>query len=89
MAVTSFGRFLKYYVETYEEPVVSEEGRVARPTEFDDPLQLHPLPNLGFVAPINVRNKKDQLHNDLVDFFVSHNAVLTEDEINVNGKRLL
>ena len=87
--VTTFGRFLKYYVETHEEPVVSEEGIVAGPSRTDNPLQLHSLPNLGFVAPINVRNKKDQLHNDLVELFVSHNALLTEDEINVEGKALV
>ncbi len=83
--VSSFGRFLKYCVETYsDDPVVSEnEGHVPGPSGTDD--QQH----LGFVAPVIIHNRKDKLYNDLIELFVSNNALLKEEEVNIEGKLLI
>ncbi len=75
----SFGRFLKYFVEIEEDVSVSNDSTI-------DPIQSPPL---SFVVPIIVRNKKDQLFNDLIDLFVSHNALFKENEVMKFGKELV
>ena len=76
----SFGRFLKYCVEI-EDLSVSNDSAVGP----IDPVQSP----LCFVTPVIVRNRKDQLFNDLIDLFVSHDALLKENEVGKFGKELV
>ena len=77
----SFGRFLKYYVEIQEDPII--------PNDTVSVGSIDGVCRLAFVSPVMVRNKKDQLYNDLIDLFVSHNALLRENEVVPFGKELV
>ena len=77
----SFGRFLKYYVEIQEDPIISNDTVSVG--------SIDGVCRLAFFAPVTVRNKKDQLYNDLIDLFVSHNALLRENEVVPFGKELV
>ncbi len=82
--LNSFGRFLKYYVDIPEDPS-SLSGAIISSGPIDSTV----TPNLTFVTAVNVRNKKDQLYNDLINLFISHNALLEEDEVMPLGKELV
>ncbi len=84
--LNSFGQFLKYIVEFNE----SDQNSVHTSLSIDGCGSIGVRqPNMDFVTPVNVRNRKDQLYNDLISFFKSHDALLESDEVVPLGKELV
>ncbi len=81
--INSFGRFLKYFVELCQD----DSGRLLEGTRDSSVSSCSSI--LAFVTPVNVRNKKDQLYNDIISLFVSHNGLLEQDEVEPLGKELV
>lgn len=81
-----FGRFVKYNAD------ISNGSNLLDDTlcHNNDPFisdSAHKGPE--FVTPINARNRKDKLFNDLISLFVSHNALFEKDEVVPLGKELV
>ena len=79
--ITSFGRFVKYFVESEDVSTLSESQT------HEDLIS----DNLTFLPPIiiTVKNKKDQLYNDIIELFVSCNALFFDSELQDFGKKLV
>jgi hypothetical protein len=86
--VVSFGRFVKYYVESYDVPITSDEV-IGQGASAQALFGAHDSQPLAFVEQINVRNRKDKLYNDLIEFFISRKALLSESEVCEEGKMLV
>ena len=91
--IKSFGRFLKYCVNTAAESV-SHRTLNAFDILMDAATRISSSSNTAsnlreFVNPVNERNKKDKLFNDIAKFLESKGLKFTSDEIDTNGKALV
>lgn len=84
--LSSFGKFLKYNIEAERCNDLESQCSLSQSSEG---TACSESGRMGFLSPIRVKNKKDALFNDLVAMFVSHKALLWEDEINSHGKKLI
>ena len=96
--ISSFGRFLKYFVYVSEE-TESMTMSVSRESTVNDfevlmdsarqmYLQEHQPPDSS-LQPITERNRKDKLYNNIIIFMTSKGLKFNADEVDTSGTKLV
>lgn len=89
--VESFGRFLKYLVKEQQDKGETSSNTASRPNAFEILMNSQRALQRSVMSrklpePVDERNKKDKLFNDLLTLMESKNLQLEYDEVQSFGQ---